>query len=191
MMLRSTSDYRFSLAAFAATCLVGTSPVHADMSSYGRVNRDQFRLPSDGNMYWQGASTDGQVFLYVEEPLVDTAAVRETTEQEHLIATIRRFEEAGANWDGEGALAPDVKSVRAAGDFVCQLPAGAEMPEPLLHATGRAGLSWSSEGYYGELEFLQDGVIAYYVSRAKDKHKGVITLVERSIPPALEALLPI
>jgi hypothetical protein len=137
---------------------------------------------------------DGHIFLLVEEGqerAPDATLVRETTDQERLIATLRHLEFNGPNWDGEGARAPITSSLRSASNFVCSLPPNAEMPEPLLHASGRAGLSWSRDDYYGELEFLDDGVVAYYFAIGRDKHKGVVSVNQRAIPTALEPLLPV
>jgi hypothetical protein len=96
----------------------------------------------------------------------------------------------GANWDGEGAKAPVISTLRAASNFVCLLPTGMEMPEPMLHASGHAGLSWSSDDFYGELEFLENGYAAYYFSRGQERHKGVFAMEVDSIPAAITALLP-
>jgi len=191
MLLSSTSDYgaKFKTwAAIAATCLVGASSVQAESSSSRRIGTDPLRLPTGTASRGSYGEFDGQVFYFPD--VVESPATRQTTEQEHLIATIRSLERTGENWDGEGAKAPVVTSLRAASNFVCLLPQGAEMPEPLLHASGRAGLSWGSDGYYGELEFLTNGSIAYYFARGEDRHKGVFSMKANAIPAAIAALLP-
>jgi len=193
MLVNSTSDYRAkALAAFAASCFVSTFPVHAEATSSVRLGIDQFRLASGSSSDWQDGTADGHMFFYVEDaPTAKPSFSRATTEQEHLIALLRSFEQYKANWDGEGAKAPIVGSLRAASNFVCLLSQEFEMPEPLIHASGRAGLAWSADGSYGELEFLENGAIAYYFAEAANKHKGVVTMEGRSIPAALEVLLPV
>jgi hypothetical protein len=126
-------------------------------------------------------------------PVQDPSATiidRETTEQEHLIALLRDWETLDSNWDGDGACRPNINSLRAASNFVCLLPLNASMPEPLLHATGRAGLTWGSIDDYGELEFLGEQKIAYYFSRPSSKHKGVIDFDGIDIPEGLFKLIP-
>ncbi|MDM0081637.1 hypothetical protein QTI17_13620 [Variovorax sp. J31P179] len=193
MQASTTSDYRTkALAAIAASCFVTAVPSHAEATANMRTGTDQFRSQFGSSSYWQDATTDGHLFLYVEDVLPEEkqAYSRATTEQEHLIASIRGLEQYKANWDGEGAAAPVISSLRAAGNFVCLLPENVEMPEPLLHASGRAGLAWSGEGSYGELEFLANGVVAYYFAVGANKHKGVVALDGASIPAALGVLLP-
>lgn len=128
--------------------------------------------------------------VYLEGTEGNPPAVRETTEQEHLIATFRRYERLSENWDGEGAAAPIIASLRAAGDFVCQLGPSVEIPAAMLHSTGHAGLAWSGDRLDGEIEFLDTGAIAYYFSDGKDKHTGVVAPDSKAIPKVLEVLLP-
>jgi len=175
-------------AALAASCLVGTALVRAEPKDYLRLGGD-IRLFSGRSSDWDVASVNGQYIQESSESLAPES-VRSTTEQEHLIATLRSFEAKGENWDGEGAQPAIASSLRAASDFACHLATGAEMPQPLLHADGHAGLSWSNDAFYGELEFLSDNRIAYYFEIGSDKHKGVVAAAERSIPPVLGALLP-
>lgn len=175
-------------AALAASCLVGTALVRAESKDYLRLGGD-IRLFSGRSSDWDVASVDGK---YIQESSESVAPerVRSTTEQEHLIAALRSFEAKSQDWDGEGAAPAVASSLRAAGDFACHLVNGAEMPQPMLHADGRAGLYWSNEDLYGELEFLSDNRIAYYFEIGNDKHKGVVVATERSIPPVLSALIP-
>ena len=60
----------------------------------------------------------------------------------------------------------------------------------MLHATGRAGLSWSSDDYYGELEFFANATVAYFFVIGANKHKGLVTFTESAIPASITALLP-
>ena len=134
---------------------------------------------------------------FSEAPLrVSNATVfgyRPTTERERLIGQIRTWGLLGANWDGDGGDAPNLASLRQACLFVNLLSRGVPMPEPMLHASGRAGLYWNQEGLYADLEFIGDGRVSYYIERrnaqGKDKHKGVATVSGNQMPPVFEALL--
>lgn len=193
MQVNSTFDYKAkALAALAASCFVTTASVHAGTTTSVRAG-DQFRQASSGGSSdWQDAAADGHVFLYVEDAASALQPVhpRQTTGLEHLIASLRGMEHYKSNWDGEGAKVPVVDSLRAASNFACLLSQGTEIPEPLLHASGRAGLAWSGDGSYGELEFLENGSIVYYFAAGANKHKGIVTLDGGAIPVALEVLLP-
>lgn len=201
MQLDSTSGYSISstrmLAALAATCFVSTAPVHAE--TIGRPIGEFQRFPT-GKAIWGSTSRaeeelsgDGELIVYVDddaESPVAREATRSTSEQEHLIAQLRTWEGLGANWDGEGASAPQLTSVRAASKFVCLLDRSSTMPEPMLHASGRAGLLWDDGATYAELEFLESGLVAYYITAKANKHKGVFEFDGRVIPEALSLLIP-
>lgn len=191
----TTTGYRYkAAAAFAASCVVGAAPVHADATSSGRFGLDHLRYAYGSSLDWIDGA-DSHVVVYVEafnqdDALRASLAARETTEQEHLIATLRSYERLGENWDGEGAAPPVIRSLQAASDFVCLLTPDVEMPAPMIHASGHAGLTWSGGNADGELEFLEDGAIAYYFADGRDKHSGVVTLEAKTIPQVLEVLIP-
>jgi hypothetical protein len=193
MNLNNTSQRRTvipALAVVAASYLGGVIPVKAEISS---SYRPVIKLPSayKGTSAWGARmqeSTD--LYVYADNGTFANTFTRETTEQEYLIANLRAWEHLGPNWDGEGAHAPKLSSLRSASNFVCLLSQSAISPEPLLHASGRAGLSWDDENGYGELEFLNDKQAAYFFTKGDDKHKGVISLDGSSIPPVIAALIP-
>jgi hypothetical protein len=115
---------------------------------------------------------------------------RATTAQEEVVGELRKWGLLERNWDGEGAGAPIRSSLSDAALLVHLLPADVPVPEPMLHATGRAGLYWNDGGLYADLEFLGDGRMTYYVERhGKDKHKGVVEIRKKEMSAVLEALL--
>lgn len=116
---------------------------------------------------------------------------RQTTEREKLIASLRSYGQLEADWDGEGAEAPNIASIRLASNFACMLSEKFESPEPMLHASGRAGLMWEHDNFYGELEFYADGQAAYYFQIGEDRHKGKASVNGERIPPFIEVLIPI
>lgn len=176
-------------AAVAATCLAA-SPAHAGYRHLLRGEGEPVRHPIDSSSK-NLISTNGAVFFFAANPtgFEQTSVTRETSEQEHIIATLRRWENYQANWDHEGAKAPNIGSVRSASAFICSLDRDATMPEPMLHDSGRAGLFWESDQLYADLEFLDEGSIAYYIERGSDRHKGVVAFDKQHIPAFLEPLL--
>lgn len=191
MLHSSTAGSTKALMALAASCFAGTGAAHADVTSYQMRGLHQVWPAQSGVTGWHGAAVGSQLVLYVEDKPAEQTTHRETTDQEHLIAVIRHLQHYKENWDGEGAKAPIASSLRAASDFVCRLPASVEMPEPLLHASGNAALAWSGDGFYGEVEFLAGGSIAYYFAQGASKHKGVVAHVGGAIPPSILVLLPV
>jgi hypothetical protein len=187
------------LAAIAASCFASTAyPGIGEVRPLHRTG-EQRPLTNDN---WSTTSrrertNTGGLFVYVEEEKVtskelpsDLRATRATSEQEHLIAEIRSWANLSENWDGDGASAPISDSLHAASDFVCLLAREAAMPEPMLHASGRAGLVWDDGEHYAELEFFPDRRIVYYVTGEKGKHKGFDEFDRQTIPASIQPLVP-
>jgi hypothetical protein len=118
----------------------------------------------------------------------DISLFRETTARELLIGELRSWRLFGPNWDGEGASAPDIGSLKSAEHFA-RLVSESNLPAPTLYASGRAGLFWNSPSLYADIEFLNGNRISYYIERAGDKHKGVVNYSADQMPPVLAALL--
>lgn len=117
-------------------------------------------------------------------------ADRSTTVLESLIGELRGWRLLAANWDGEGADVPDARSLKEAVAFARLLGEKDALPEPMLHASGHAGLFWKNFGLYADIEFLGDNRIAYYIERRGDKHKGVVKFDSRNMPDVFQVLLP-
>ncbi len=184
------------MASLAATCLVSTA--HAGIGEMRHLHRaGEQRSPSYVNWGTTTRNEDGdtgELFVYIsDDPTVGFShqhATRTTSGQEHLISELRSWVKLTENWDGEGASAPINSSLLAASDFVCLLTRASAMPEPMLHASGRAGLVWTDEVNYAELEFLPQGEIVYYVTGATGKHKGIVKFNGRAIPAPILPLIP-
>lgn len=109
---------------------------------------------------------------------------------ENIIDQISSWVLMDGNWDNEGAAAPVASSLKGAVSFVSLLGEDYLLPEPMLLASGHAGLYWHDSGLYADLEFLADGRIAYFVEhRGEGRHKGVVKFDSRKIPVVFEALL--
>lgn len=113
-----------------------------------------------------------------------------TLAQNYTINEFKSYLEMKANWDGEGASTPLADSIERAIKFVRLLPETIAIPEPMLHASGYAGLFWSDNGLYADLEFIDNDRIAYFISY-KDTNKGVVDFNKEEIPPVFETLLKI
>jgi hypothetical protein len=188
-----TSNIANAIAALIAASAVQTAtlnPVVDDLGLYKQ--RRAFLVARPSTIIWPDANPLGGLdSLPVVTPFIQILrAERETTPREQLIGELRRWRMLTANWDGEGALAADKVSSRAAEAFTDLLPDGL-LPEPMLHAGGRAGLYWKTDDLYADLEFLDGQRIAYYIERAGDKHKGVVNYDANNeeMPPVLAILL--
>lgn len=118
-------------------------------------------------------------------------ADRETSPVEKLMGEIRRNALLEANWDGEGAAAPNQFSMLQAIMFSCMLSESSFLPESMIHSSGLAGLYWKDEHRYGDLEFLEDGQVAYYIVVGQDRHKGVVRFDGKTLPNVFQTLLDI
>lgn len=121
-------------------------------------------------------------------PLPPVSAARETTESERVAGELRRWGMLESDWDGEGAATPDRNSISSAITFL-HLASTKELPEPMLHANGHAGLLWRSDDLYADIEFLGNARVAYYIERGQGKHKGVVSFDRKKIPDVLATLI--
>lgn len=92
------------------------------------------------------------------------------------------------NWDGEGAVIPDILSISYAENFVCLFDEDFKFPETMLHDSGRVGLFWNDDSLFADLEFLSDGTIAYYIKKGMQIFKGVTHFDGVNIPEELNHL---
>lgn len=202
MLARSTTDFSVPItrawvsAAVAATCCLGTTTVHADREVARRLRPDPLALTtSTSGRQFNGLGeisplAGGNAVVYLDSAQIEPIHVaRETSEQEKAIALLRGWKLYQQDWDGEGALAPIASSLEQASKFVCALRDGAVVPEPMLHQNGKAGLFWSDDGLYGDLEFLENGRIAYYIEKGTGRHKGVVDFDGVKIPEIFSTLL--
>ncbi len=128
----------------------------------------------------------------VEPPcVIPSKTDRTTTPQEIVIGELRSYKLMGDNWDGEGAKAPNPASLETAVSFMNGLSDSLPSPEPMLHATGSAGLFWDTEKIYADIEFPQEGFLTYYIEQKgrKGKHRGGMPYVSGKIPEVISNLL--
>jgi len=171
----SASEFPRSLELYARPVQKATSRIPFDLMASNATS-----IFADEEQYCDAAYTD------VVEPTVQLE--RLTTQHEKLIGEIRSWSLFGADWDGEGALAPSAQSIKDAVSFT-RLLSDTSLPESMLLASGHVALYKNENGLYADIEFLGDGRIAYFIKRNGDKHKGVLTFDSQKMPAVFSALL--
>lgn len=116
---------------------------------------------------------------------------RSTTDMEKVIGELREWAFLKSNWDGEGANAPSISSIKKAVKFVRLINDSVEMPDPNLLASGNVSLFWNTESLYAEIEFLDNNRIAYFIKNNEDKHKGIISFGSEKMPTVFTSLIGI
>lgn len=138
------------------------------------------------------ATTAPAGVFQIREPALTLDVERVTTLREEAIGELRSWALLPANWDSEKAAAPDAASLKEAERFVRLLKVDQPVPEPMLLASGRAGLYWNDGDLYADLEFTGDGHVTYYVERRRNgKHKGMVAFDGSAMPSVFAALLPV
>lgn len=148
----------------------------------------QVRLPSVSTSRSLISSIKSQSITTATNSNVYEEISRPTTLQEKLIGELRELSLLKADWDGEGAAAPSVQSIKEAVSFVRMLN-GITLPEPMLLASGQTALYWNEGNLYADIEFLGDGRIAYFIKNHGDKHKGVLAFDSQKMPAVFQTLL--
>ena len=130
-------------------------------------------------------STVAEPTFYVDD------IARSTTDMEKVIGELREWAFLKSNWDGEGANAPSIGSIKEAVKFVRLINDSAEMPDPNLLASGNISLFWNTESLYAEIEFLDKNRIAYFIKNNEDNHKGIISFGSEKMPAVFTSLIGI
>lgn len=179
------------LAALGGSALPETTSPHGGLTTVRHAGRTATSLPN-GVRKRAGESSVSNIQLVSatnEGCFHNLAAARQTSPVEKLVGEMRRWSLLSADWDSEGACAPILSSVRQAETFVRLLNNTIPLPEPMLHANGRTGLYWNDGQLYADLEFLEDGRMAYFIERNGDKHKGVLKFDSSEMPSVFSTLL--
>ena len=95
-------------------------------------------------------------------PLAGVYAAAPASEAERQICRLNALRHAGDGWAGPGSTAPNLISLNAAIDLIGRLK---YLPLPIPMASigshGNAGLFWSDNALYADVELLEDGRIGY------------------------------
>lgn len=124
-----------------------------------------------------------------DDSYLNAEVVRSTTASEKIIGEIRQWSLVEANWDGEGASPPSSQSIKGAVSFIKLISENAVLLEPMLLASGNAGLYLNESSLYVDIEFLSDERISYFIKRNGDKHKGVLTFDNEKMPAVFQTLI--
>lgn len=79
-----------------------------------------------------------------------------------IISTLESYRTLGNGWGGEESLMPSGASIDAAIQFIRSMPAGIELPSPMISYEGQIGLYWSSTTGYVSLDFESIGHASLY-----------------------------
>lgn len=79
-----------------------------------------------------------------------------------IISTLESYRNLGDGWGGEESLTPNGASIDAAIQFIRSMPAGIELPSPMISYEGQIGLYWSSTTGYVSLDFESNGHASLY-----------------------------
>lgn len=92
---------------------------------------------------------------------------------EELECSFKSWGKLPENWDGEGATMPNSESIEDAISFVGVMKSFPVVEvEPLMNASGNAGVFINQDGLYLEIEFHRDGRFVYFVRRGDKEIKG-------------------
>ena len=184
-------------AGTAAMLALGINLCPSTANSFGsefavrNISKIATTLPTSARKRQAGSSFSTHDFGAAANDQIIQANVaeRQTSPVERIVGEMRRWAALSDDWDGQGASAPLEQSVKEAVAFIRMLAPGIPLPDPMVHANGRAGLFWQEGQMYADLEFLGDGRMAYYIERTGDKHKGVVHFDLLNLPPVFHPLL--
>lgn len=80
-----------------------------------------------------------------------------------IVSTLEGYRALRNEWGGEGSIAPDSSVIDAAVQFVKSIPAGVELPSPMISYDGEVGFYWNSPTGYVTLDIENEGRVSLYV----------------------------
>lgn len=80
-----------------------------------------------------------------------------------LKAEIESYGLLPAGWDGEGSVGASAEAIEGAKRLIEMLPAGVEIPKPMITSSGELGLYWKSAAYYADLVIEGKDVFSLFV----------------------------
>ena len=173
---------------FLAICGLANPTVSTIPEMLEHVARPSQKITSIAPTIFTGLS-GLTTFAANDETFISTESARTTTASEKVIGELRQWSLLNANWDGEGASMPSAQSIKDAVSFIRLIAENASLPEPMLLASGNAGLYLNKNNRYVDIEFLGDGRISYFIKNDGDKHKGVLIFNNEKMPVVLQALI--
>lgn len=116
---------------------------------------------------------------------------RAKSEADRQIERLNSLRGAASGWAGPGSSAPDKSSLQAAVDLIRRLK-NLPLPIPMasIGSDGNAGLFWSDDRIYADLEVFPDGRIGYLLQLAgRDPIDSEEDLPSSGLPPAIAIAL--
>jgi hypothetical protein len=179
----AAAEFFLSINGFAVPTVI--KPVMPDPALNNPIKKvssiDPLLLAAQSSV----ASVNSEIFRFVE-------ATRQTTESEKIIGELRQWQFLDEDWDGEGASKPLLTSINAAVQFINLIKPEAQLPEPMIHASGFTSLLWDRDDFYAEIQFISNNKIAYFVKNHEGKrYKGTIEFDTKQIPLAISDLIEV
>lgn len=84
-----------------------------------------------------------------------------------LQAEIESYRHLTAGWDGEDSIGPSNEDIEAAKKLIDHLPAGLELPKPMLTSSGELGFYWKADAYYADLIIEEKDLFSLFVRSRK------------------------
>lgn len=80
-----------------------------------------------------------------------------------LQAEIESYRHLPAGWDGEGSVGPSSDALEGARKLIDNLPAGLELPKPMITSSGELGFYWKADAYYADLIIEEKNLFSLFV----------------------------
>lgn len=108
---------------------------------------------------------------------------------DEIIQQIKSYALLPDGWDNEGAKPASLLSIQDAIGFIGAPISSGISIESMLLASGNVALYWNLPQFYGDIEFLGYGRIAYYIKVDTLKYKGIFSTGDDAYPYPIRALL--
>ncbi|CBJ36684.1 exported protein of unknown function [Ralstonia solanacearum CMR15] len=114
--------------------------------------------------------------LEVQRPALDRTEV--------IRAELHSYGGYDANWDSDGAIAPQRAHIDSAVALLGKIPSGYPLPKPMLSASGEVGLYWDHPALFADIAFEDNGAFSLFT---RDKVTKKETYVEGALVSDLDA----
>lgn len=128
-------------------------------------------IDTDGN----GSATEIAPLELQQPPLDRTEAIR---------VELHSYGGYEANWDGDGAVAPQRAHIGSAVALLEKIPSGYPLPKPMLSASGEVGLYWDHPAVFADIAFEDNEKFSLFT---RDKVTKKETYVEGALVNDLDA----
>lgn len=92
-----------------------------------------------------------------------SSAFRVMDKASWLQAEIESYRHLPTGWDGEGSVGPSSDALEGARKLIDHLPAGLELPKPMITPSGELGFYWKTDAYYADLIIEEKDLFSLFV----------------------------